>query len=244
MRTAARTILAAAVFTALSQTALADVLGVWFSPRGGCEAAIIKQIDAAKISIDYQMFSFTSKPIAAALIRAHGRGVAVVVVVDDGQAKSKHSQAIVCSRAGIPTYLDDRHALAHNKTRIFDQAVVMLGSYNDSASAENSNAETLILENDAGLVRQCLADFQKHLNHSKQLGKSNALLFAEKLPGAGRSLESIGGRQGGAVGRNGGGSVGLHGAGHTEPAIYNVRRNRNRRPVVRCRKSVAKVSSR
>ena len=44
---------------------------VYFSPRGGCTEAIISQIDYSK------SFSFTSQPIAKALLSAHERGIKV-----------------------------------------------------------------------------------------------------------------------------------------------------------------------
>ena len=50
---------------------------VYFSPRGGCTEAIISEIDHAKTEILVQAFSFTSVPIAKALINAHKRGVKV-----------------------------------------------------------------------------------------------------------------------------------------------------------------------
>jgi hypothetical protein len=37
---------------------------VFFSPKGGCTDAVVKQIDAAKESILVQAYLFASKPIA------------------------------------------------------------------------------------------------------------------------------------------------------------------------------------
>ena len=42
-----------------------------FSPKGGCTNAIVRQINAAKTSILVQAYSFTSTPIAKALVEAH-----------------------------------------------------------------------------------------------------------------------------------------------------------------------------
>jgi phosphatidylserine/phosphatidylglycerophosphate/cardiolipin synthase-like enzyme len=46
---------------------------IYFSPKGGCTEAIIDQIDNAKSEILIQAYSFTSTPIAKALINAHKR---------------------------------------------------------------------------------------------------------------------------------------------------------------------------
>jgi phosphatidylserine/phosphatidylglycerophosphate/cardiolipin synthase-like enzyme len=43
---------------------------VYFSPKSGCTDAIIKEIDQAKTEILIQAYSFTSAPIAKALVSA------------------------------------------------------------------------------------------------------------------------------------------------------------------------------
>lgn len=55
---------------------------VFFSPRGGCTEAIIKEIDQAKSAVFVQAYSFTSAPIAKALLNAHKRGVKVQAIQD------------------------------------------------------------------------------------------------------------------------------------------------------------------
>lgn len=44
---------------------------VYFSPRGGCTEAIVKEISQAKSEILIQAYSFTSKEIAAAIVKVH-----------------------------------------------------------------------------------------------------------------------------------------------------------------------------
>jgi len=57
-------------------------LEVAFSPHGGCTALVVKVINSTKHSIRVLAYSFTSAPIAKALVDAHKRGVDVQVVVD------------------------------------------------------------------------------------------------------------------------------------------------------------------
>ena len=59
-----------------------DVENVCFSPHGGCTHAIVDQIDNAKTEILIQAYSFTSEPIAKALVNAHKRGVHVEMILD------------------------------------------------------------------------------------------------------------------------------------------------------------------
>jgi phosphatidylserine/phosphatidylglycerophosphate/cardiolipin synthase-like enzyme len=48
---------------------------IFFSPNGGATQAIIKEISDAKSEILVQVYSFTSSPIAKALVDANKRGV-------------------------------------------------------------------------------------------------------------------------------------------------------------------------
>ena len=54
---------------------------VYFSPKGGCTDAIIKELKAAKSTVLVQAYWFTSEPIAKALVGAHKRGVKVEVIL-------------------------------------------------------------------------------------------------------------------------------------------------------------------
>lgn len=81
---------------------------------------ILEEIDKATTSIHMQAYSFTSNPIAAALIRAHKRGVAIVVIADKSQRKEKYTQIHNVKRAGIAVYIDTQPAIAHNKIIIIN----------------------------------------------------------------------------------------------------------------------------
>lgn len=60
---------------------------VYFSPRGSCTEAIISQIDSAKSDVLVQAYSFTSAPIAKALLNAHKRGIRVETILDKSQLR-------------------------------------------------------------------------------------------------------------------------------------------------------------
>ena len=55
---------------------------VFFPPKTKCLPRIIKLIDGAKKTVFLQSYSFTSKPIAIALLKAKRRGVDVQIVTD------------------------------------------------------------------------------------------------------------------------------------------------------------------
>ena len=108
---------------------------VFFSPRGGATAAVVSEIGAAKSEILVQAYSFTSAPIAKALVDANKRGVKVVAVLDKSQRREKYTAADFLAHAGIPTYIYAVHAIAHNKIIIIDRSTMLTGSFNFTKAA-------------------------------------------------------------------------------------------------------------
>ena len=103
---------------------------VYFSPKGGCTEAVVEALGKAKSTVLVQAYSFTSTPIAKALVEAHRRGVKVQVVLDKSQRTEKYSSATFVSNNGIPCFIDAKHAIAHNKVMVIDGQTVLTGSFN------------------------------------------------------------------------------------------------------------------
>jgi|GEM_PF-6303100 len=79
-----------AVHTQVKEVPLAQV---YFSPHGGATQAIINEISNAKTEILVQAYSFTSTPIAKALVDAHRPGVNVEAILDKSQRKDQYTSA-------------------------------------------------------------------------------------------------------------------------------------------------------
>ena len=103
---------------------------VFFSPRGGCTEAVVERLRAARKTVLVQAYSFTSAPIAGALKEARDRGVEVRVILDKSQRTEHYSSATFLLHAGVPTWIDRSHAIAHNKVMVIDGEVVITGSFN------------------------------------------------------------------------------------------------------------------
>lgn len=141
---------------------------VYFSPTGGATYAIIRELDAAKSEIFVQAYSFTSKPIAKALVDARKRGLKVEVVLDKSQRRERYTSADFVAHAGIPTFIDDQHAIAHNKIMIIDRQTLITGSFNFTKGAEEKNAENLlVLKGNRPLVNRYTRNFDEHKGHSE-----------------------------------------------------------------------------
>jgi phosphatidylserine/phosphatidylglycerophosphate/cardiolipin synthase-like enzyme len=140
---------------------------VYFSPNGKCTNAIIRELNNAKHSILVQAYSFTSAPIAKALLDAHRRGVKVEVILDKSQRTQSYSSATFLLNAGIPTRIDAQHSIAHNKVMIIDGETVITGSFNFTKAAEESNAENLLIIHDEKLASIYTKNWQEHADHSE-----------------------------------------------------------------------------
>ena len=69
--------------------------------------------------------------------------------------------------AGIPVYIDHKHAIAHNKIMLIDGRAVLTGSFNFTKAAEEKNAENLlILQDKPDLYAAYEKNFQTHLRHA------------------------------------------------------------------------------
>jgi phosphatidylserine/phosphatidylglycerophosphate/cardiolipin synthase-like enzyme len=145
----------------------AGEIEVHFSPRGGCTETVVRELDRATESVFVQAYSFTSAPIAKALVEAHGRGVQVAVILDKSQRTEKYSEADFLLHSGIPTAIDTRHAIAHNKLMIVDRATVITGSFNFTKAAEESNAENLLVIRNPALAEVYLQNWKAHAAHSE-----------------------------------------------------------------------------
>jgi phosphatidylserine/phosphatidylglycerophosphate/cardiolipin synthase-like enzyme len=140
---------------------------VYFSPDGGCTDAIVDALTQAKKTVLVQAYSFTSTPIARALRDAKDRGINVEVILDESNRTDAYSAADFISHAGIPTYIDAVHNIAHNKIMIIDNTTVITGSFNFTKSAEEKNAENLLVIHDTALAKRYTDNWQKHLEHSE-----------------------------------------------------------------------------
>jgi len=120
------------------------VLGIYFSPNGGCESQVIKWIRRANKTIHILIYSFTLDSVSDALIEAYNRGVEVKVVFEKGQI-TKYSEYQKLKAAGIMVRNDTNSGYMHDKVMIIDGIIVLTGSFNWSARAEGRNNENLII---------------------------------------------------------------------------------------------------
>ena len=146
-----------------------------FSPDADAAGLVIDAIDAARAEILVQAFSFTHARIAAALLRAHRRGVDVQVIADPGQIELIEQNVVgFLAAGGVRVFTDATHSAAHNKIVVLDadgvRPGVVTGSFNFTFAAQYRNAENILLIRDnRDLVRAYRENWERHRAHSTPL---------------------------------------------------------------------------
>lgn len=116
-----------------------------FSPRQGATELVIETIESAKKTIEVAAYSFTSEPIAKALLKAQKRGVKVRIILDKSQRTTNYSSYNFFINHNIDARINNQYAIMHNKFMIIDGVKLQLGSFNYTKAAEEKNAENVLV---------------------------------------------------------------------------------------------------
>ena len=126
-----------------------------------CTDLIVQSIQEAKTQILVQAYSFTSAAILKALVVAKNRGVDVEVILDKSQVSSHYTSARYLANQGVPVWIDNKVAIAHNKVMIIDKTTVIEGSFNFTNAAQNQNAENVNIISDVGFAEAYFQNWEK-----------------------------------------------------------------------------------
>lgn len=121
--------------------------------------ALLGRIAKARTSIvcSFYLFKITEsrknqpRRIAAALIEARKRGVAVTVILERGMSSrdsldsDNRNTADILSRGGVNVRFDAAGVTTHNKIVVIDDRYIFLGSHNLTQSALKYNNELSVL---------------------------------------------------------------------------------------------------
>lgn len=132
-----------------------------FSPGGGAAAAVVAALDGARGEVRVAIYAFTRAELAAAVIRAHARGVNVVVKMDRQNAAAPRSAWTSLRKAGVPVMLSTGPGNLHHKFAVIDGCLVITGSYNWIERAETVNHENLVMLDEPALARGFVAEWER-----------------------------------------------------------------------------------
>lgn len=134
----------------------------YFSPDDGTASALTDLIEDAQESVYFMAYSFTSDEIAQAMLDRARAGVTVAGVFDESQVKSNRGGEYENLRSGgLDVRLDGNPDRMHHKVIIIDGRIVITGSYNFSASAEERNDENTLIIHSPEMAAQYLVEFER-----------------------------------------------------------------------------------
>src|SRR3989338_4651997 len=142
----------------------------YFSPfmaaQRGSKQAILDEIGKATQSVQFLAFSFHDDDIGDAMLAKAAQGVKVEGVFEKSQAASRTSEykrlnpqeGAMLGKLDVRT--DTNPALMHHKVIIVDDHTLIMGSFNFSASAQDTNDENmLVFRNSPDLVAKYREEF-------------------------------------------------------------------------------------
>jgi len=139
---------------------------VCFTLHENCTTKVVDAIYKAKKEILVQAYSFTSAPIAQALVEAKQRGVNVKIILDKSQVKAKYTSAKYFENNGLNPEIDYKPAIAHNKIMVIDNETVITGSFNFTKAAEEKNTENLLIIHNSVLAKKYAENWYRRLGES------------------------------------------------------------------------------
>jgi phosphatidylserine/phosphatidylglycerophosphate/cardiolipin synthase-like enzyme len=134
----------------------------YFSPDDGVAARIVELLLGAQESIYFMAYSFTSDSIAEAMRGRADAGVTVSGVMDSSQIDSNQGTEFdLFAQSGLDVRRDGNSGLMHHKVIIIDRSIVIFGSYNFTASAEDRNDENLVIFFSPEIAELYLDEFER-----------------------------------------------------------------------------------
>jgi mitochondrial cardiolipin hydrolase len=138
-----------------------DAAEAHFSPGDDCPRRIVQLFSHARARVDVCVFTITDDRLAAAILDAHRRGVAVRIITDNEKVLDQGSDIPRLEAAGIPLRVDRTEYHMHHKFALFDDSLLLTGSYNWTRGAAAFNDENLVLTGDRRLIGAFATTFEK-----------------------------------------------------------------------------------
>ena len=134
----------------------------YFAPEDDVQSRIVAALQTARASIYFAAFTFTSQPISQAIVDRAGAGVQVEGVYEKRQVDAGSDESYnLLHQGGLPVLLDGNRYTMHHKFFVIDRQVVVTGSYNFTAAANDSNDENVLIIHNADIAGQYYQEFLK-----------------------------------------------------------------------------------
>lgn len=115
----------------------------YFSPPDQVMDKLIAEINKAQKSIRFMAFTYTYPALSSAMIARAKAGVKVEGVIENRGASNGALVPLFC--ANLPVRTDGNKYTMHHKVIIIDDQVVITGSFNFTATADNANDDNVLI---------------------------------------------------------------------------------------------------
>ncbi len=139
----------------------AQIASAHFSPGKDCLGRIAERFHATRSSVDICVFTITDDRIKEDILNAHQRGCKIRIITDDLKQYDPGSDVKELAAAGIPIATDKVANHMHHKFAIFDNYILLTGSFNWTRSASSFNQENLIITDDQRVVQPFIVEFNE-----------------------------------------------------------------------------------
>ncbi|HSH00952.1 MAG TPA: phospholipase D-like domain-containing protein [Anaerolineae bacterium] len=135
----------------------------YFSPEGKkVEGIIADWVATADEEVLILAFSFTNDLIGAAVMERAEAGVEVWAIFEKTGSETEYSYYPELRDGGwekVYAAQDGNSRIMHHKVMVIDRETVIMGSYNFTASANDSNDENVVIITDAGFASPFVDEF-------------------------------------------------------------------------------------
>ena len=138
-----------------------------FSPTDRVDDAIHAQLQHASKSVHCSLYGITNLRLANDLIAVKKRGVDVGVGLDKIQAAGKHDLHNKLQAVGILIEIKPVATLEHNKFCVLDGAIVIMGSWNWSNSAQKQDNSDVIITDCPNVGQAFEAAYQRIIERDR-----------------------------------------------------------------------------
>ncbi len=125
---------------------------VLFSPGSQCRDRLVGLLDGASRTADVCVYTLTDDFLAAAVLRAHRRGLRVRLITEFDTVSEAGSDVTRLRAQGIPVKLESGTGLLHHKFTVLDGRLLATGSYNWTRNAAAENHDNLTVLSDPRVV--------------------------------------------------------------------------------------------
>ena len=182
---------------------------VLFSPGGSINDTIIKNIVSSSSTIDVAAFTFTAGGIAEALYQAKERGVVVRVIVDQTQDAKNYPVLEFLKEEGFNLQFlkGNIGGSMNNAFAIFDDKLLVTGSYTWTEYAEKFNYENAIFIDEPDVVDKYKKEFESLYNKGVVQGAKRVEKSALPDRGSGMKVVSVSHKAGESAKHGNAGSI-------------------------------------